>query len=242
MSETTMTTLNPRLDRDRDLLLYGSGGFGRETAQLVNDLNSVGARWRLQGFIDDNPARHGKVIEGTPVIGGREQIEDFPDALLAVCTGRPDDYLSRMRIVAELGIPARRYATLVHPSAVVSSSSTVGPGTVVLAQVVLTASVRIGSHVAIMPHATLTHDDVVEDFVTIASGVRLGGGVHVHRGAYLGAGALIGENRAIGEYSLVGMGSVLTRDVPAQEVWLGAPARYRRDAAVSAGGGPSFQF
>lgn len=228
-----MTPIKPASNLGRELLLFGSGGFGRETAQLVHDLNAETAEWQLRGFIDDNPVRHGVVITGTQVIGGRERIKDFPDALIVVCTGRPDDYLSRMRIVAELRMPTRRYATLVHPSAVVSSSSSVGPGTVVLAHTTLTADVRVGSHVAIMPQATLTHDDVVEDFATIASGVQLGGGVHVGRGAYLGAGALIGENRKVGEFSLVGMGSIVTHDVPAGEVWFGVPARYRRAAAVA---------
>lgn len=218
-----------------DLVLVGAGGFGRETAQAVHALNSSGAGWRLLGYLDDDPARHGKLIDGTVVLGGRDRIEQLPDASLVVCTGRPSDYVSRLRIVAELGLPPERYATLVHPSCAISASSSIGPGSVLLAYVALTAAVRVGAHVLIMPHATLTHDDTVDDFATLASGVRLGGGVRIRKGAYVGAGAIIGEGRSVGAFSLVGMGAVVTHDVPPREVWAGVPARCRRMADVPPG-------
>ena len=216
----------------KDLVLVGSGGFGRETAQAVHALNARGPAWRLLGYIDDDPARHGTIIDGTAVLGGREEIGRLPEAFVVVCTGRPTDYVSRIKIVAELGLPPERYATIVHPSAAVSASSSVGPGSVLLAHVALTAAVSVGAHVAVMPHVTLTHDDMIDDFATIASGACLGGGVRVRRAAYLGAGALIGENRTIGAFSLVGMGAVVTRDVPACEVWAGVPARRLRAADI----------
>lgn len=221
--------------RCRDLVLIGSGGFGRETAAAVHALNRTGAAWRLLGFLDDDPARHGLVIDGTAVLGGRELIGDLPRASFVVCTGRPRDYVSRLRIVADLGLPPERYATIVHPGAAVSPSSSVGQGSVLLAHVTLTAAVTVGAHVAIMPNVTLTHDDVADDFATIASGVCLGGGARIHTAAYLGAGALIGENRTVGAFSLVGMGAVVTHDVPAREVWAGVPARRLRAADIPRG-------
>jgi sugar O-acyltransferase (sialic acid O-acetyltransferase NeuD family) len=214
-----------------DLVLFGSGGFGRETAEAVRAAaRQGGAAWRLLGFIDDDPARHGQVIEGTPVIGGRDAIARLPDARLVLCTGRPGDYVSRVRIAGELSLPAERYATIIHPNAAVSASSSAGPGSVLLAHVTLTAGVSVGAHVAVMPQVTLTHDDVIDDFVTIASGVCLGGGVRIGTAAYIGAGALIREQLTVGPYSLIGMGSVVTRNVPAGEVWAGTPARYLRAA------------
>jgi sugar O-acyltransferase (sialic acid O-acetyltransferase NeuD family) len=218
--------------RSRDLVLIGAGGFARETAQAVNALNQNGVAWRLLGYLDDDPALHGQVIDGTVVLGGRDRIRELPDAMFVVCTGRPGNYVSRLKIVGDLGLPPERYATIVHPTAAVSFSSSVGPGTVLLAHVTLTAAVVVGAHVAVMPHVTLTHDDIVEDFVTIASGVCLGGGARVRTGAYLGAGALIAENRTVGAFSLIGMGAVVTHDVPAAEVWAGVPARRLRAADI----------
>ncbi|TDD82362.1 acetyltransferase [Actinomadura rubrisoli] len=209
----------------RDLVIFGAGGLGRETAQAVAALPG----WRLLGFAEDDP-RRGQLVDGLPVLGGPKDVADMPKVRLVVCTGSPRDYGSRERIVRRLGLPPDRYATIVHPAAWVSPSSRIGPGSVVLAQTVLTASVLVGAHVAIMPHVTVTHDDVIEDHATIASGVRLGGSVRVRAGAYVGAGALVREGVTIGAGALVGMGAVVLGDVPPGEVWAGSPARRLRPA------------
>jgi sugar O-acyltransferase (sialic acid O-acetyltransferase NeuD family) len=211
-----------------DLVIIGSGGFGRETVEAVRALNATGARWQLAGYLDDDPARHGMVIDGVPVLGDIGELSNMPDVSVVVCTGRPANYISRPRIVEKLRLSPERYATIIHPSAAVSATSQVGPGSVLLAQTVLTTTVTVGSHVAIMPHVTLTHDDVISDFATLASGVCLGGGVHVGWSAYVGAGALVREHRSIGSGALVGMGAVVTRDIPPHEVWAGVPARHVR--------------
>ena len=218
-----------------DLVVVGAGGFGRETVEAVHAMNAAGAAWRLLGYLDDDVSLAGTWLNGVPVLGGIAELKQLPDASVVVCTGRPDNYMSRSRIIRTLGLPAERYATIVHPAAVVSASSRIGPGSVLLACTVLTAAVAVGSHVAVMPHVTLTHDDVVEDFATLASGVRLGGGVRIGQCAYVGAGALIREARTVGAYALVGMGAVVTGDIPAREVWAGVPARHLRAVGVRDG-------
>ncbi len=217
-------TSSPR----RDLLVIGSGGFGRETVEAVRAINAAGGSWQILGYLDDDPELRGQVVDDVPVLGGVAEVGSYPSALVVVCTGRPGNYLSRPRIVGALGLSPGRYATIIHPSASVSSSSEVGPGSVILAQTVLTASVSVGSHVAIMPHVTFTHDDTIGDFATVASGACLGGGVRISAGAYIGSGALVREYRTIGSGALVGMGAVVAHDVPAHEVWAGVPARFVR--------------
>lgn len=214
----------------RDLLIVGAGGFARETAAAAR----AGGAWRVLGFLDDDPALHGLRRAGLPVLGPVDAAAGHPDAAVVVCVGNPRNYVSRRRIVRRLGLPAERYATVVHPSAEVGAGSTLGPGTVLLAGAVLTADVTVGAHVAVMPQAVLTHDDRIGDYATIASGVRLGGGAMLADGAYVGAGALIREGVTVGAWSLVGMGSVVLRDVPQGQIWAGNPARQLRRADLPA--------
>jgi sugar O-acyltransferase (sialic acid O-acetyltransferase NeuD family) len=162
------------------------------------------------------------------------RVLDMPDAAVVVCVGNPRNYTARRTIVDRLGLPADRYATVLHPSVSIGAGSFVGPGSVLLAGTVLTADVEVGSHVAVMPQAVLTHDDRIGDYATIASGVRLGGGAVLETGAYVGAGALIREGVRVGAWSLVGMGSVVLTDVPSDEIWVGSPARKLRSADVTA--------
>ncbi|MEU6352781.1 acetyltransferase [Streptomyces sp. NPDC047072] len=212
------------------LVIVGAGGFARETAQAVADLGD----FTLLGHLDDNPALHGTEVDGVPVLGGCDLVHELPEARVVICVGNPRDYAARARLVRRFGLPEDRYATVVHPTAAVSATSEIGPGSVLLAHCVLTAAVRVGAHVAVMPHVVLTHDDVVEDHVTLTSGVRLGGGVRLERGAYVGSGALVREGTTVGAWSQIGMGSAVLDDVPPGEVWVGSPARRLREAGAPA--------
>lgn len=212
----------------RELVIVGAGGFARETAA------AAGPAWRVAGFLDDNPALHGTIRSGRPILGPVSLVHDMPEAAVVVCVGNPRNYTARRGIVERLGLPAERYATVLHPSVSIGAGCQVGPGSVLLAGAVLTADVTVGSHVAVMPQAVLTHDDVVGDYATIASGVRLGGGAVLEAGAYVGAGALVREGVTVGAWSLVGMGSVVLTDVPSEEIWVGSPARKLRSADLTA--------
>ena len=210
----------------RDLVIVGAGGFARETAA------AAGPAWNVVGFLDDDPALHGTIRSGLPILGPVGDAAAF-DAAIVVCVGNPRNYRARRQIVERLGLPAHRYATVIHPSVVIDAGSVVGPGSVLLAGTVLTADVTVGAHVAVMPHVVLTHDDMVGDYATVASGVRLGGGAVLQQGAYVGAGALVREGVTVGAWSLLGMGSVVLHDVPPGQIWAGNPARLLRETAVS---------
>jgi sugar O-acyltransferase (sialic acid O-acetyltransferase NeuD family) len=222
----------------RPLVVVGSGGFGRETVEVVRAVNAEAHTWDLLGFLDDDPALHGTEIDGAPVLGGIDDMERFGAADVVVCTGHPGNYFSRKRIVERLGLAPTRYATIVHPTAVLPTTASVGGGSVLLAHVVATASVRIGRHVSVMPGVVFTHDDVIEDFATFGAGACLGGRVHVEEGAYVGSGALVREDRTVGAWALVGMGAVVTKDVPLAETWAGVPARFLRPVLVPDGVAP----
>jgi sugar O-acyltransferase (sialic acid O-acetyltransferase NeuD family) len=209
----------------RDLFLVGAGGFGREVAEAVRAANADRPTWRLLGFLDDDPGNHGRVVGGLPVLGPIESVHDHASAQVVLCSGHPGNYDSRRAIADRLGLDDERYATIVHPGATVGSTCTVGAGSVLLAHVDVTADAEIGRHVAVMPQVVVTHDCRVEDFATLASGVRLGGSCRVERGAYVGSAASVRESVTIGRRALIGMASVVTRDVPADRLWYGIPAR-----------------
>ena len=208
------------------LLILGSGGFAVETIEVVNAINSSGGTIELIGVADDDVALHGQERLGVPVIGSIEaSVRKYDDALLITTMGNPSAFTVRRKVVNRLGLSDERFATLIHPTAVVPSSASIGVGSVVQANVVMTADVVIGRHVLVMPAVVLTHADRIGDYVTIASGAKISGEVRIDDEAYIGAGSLIRERLTIGARSLVGLGAIVLDDVPPEETWVGNPAR-----------------
>jgi sugar O-acyltransferase (sialic acid O-acetyltransferase NeuD family) len=207
------------------LLLVGAGGLARETLELIRAVNDVAPTWRVVGILDDDPQRHGTLVHDIRVIGSSDAVHEYPETLVTVCVASPARPAGRLALARRLNLPAERFATLIHPLAVVPRSASIGPGSVLHATTVLTADVTLGAHVAVMPAVVLTHDDHVGDGVTFGAGARLAGGVTVEDAAYIGSGALVREHLRIGARAIIGMGAVVTSSVPAGEVWAGVPAR-----------------
>ena len=205
----------------RPLILVAASGLAREVLALVR----ASDEYEVVGFLDDDIARHGTMLDGVPVLGDLDSVVDHLEPDLLVCAGRG---VVRERIVDrldELGVFPVRYATVIHAGVDVPAGCEIGAGSVVLAGVVLTAAVTVGSHVVVMPNATLTHDCVVQDFGTVCAGVALGGGVVVGRAAYLGMSSSVRENVRVGERATLGMGAALLVDQPDDQTWVGVPAR-----------------
>ena len=51
------------------------------------------------------------------------------------------------------------------------------------------------------------------------------GSTRVDRNATIFSNVIVREQTHIGEGAIIGMGSVLTKSVPAAEIWFGAPAK-----------------
>lgn len=86
---------------------------------------------------------------------------------------------------------------------------------------------EIGNDVFIMNQSYVAHDCVIGDFATLASSVLLAGHVSVGEGANLGLGTKVHQFRVVGAGCIVGMGSVVSRDLPAISKAYGAPAKVR---------------
>ena len=209
----------------RPLLLLGAGGLARETLVAVRAQPDV---WRPIGVLDDDPVRHGDVVDGVPVLGPTDRVFDHPDAAVVPCVASAARPAARLRLTERLGLLSDRWATVIHPAAQIAPGTAIGEGSILLAGVVVTAPIVLGPYTMAMPHVLLTHDDELAAGVTLAGRATLGGGVRVGAGAYLGQGCMVRENLTIGTEAVIGMGSVVLADVPDGQTWAGVPARKLR--------------
>lgn len=71
----------------------------------------------------------------------------------------------------------------------------------------------------------IAHNCKLEENVWITGSTMLCGSTYVGRNATIFSDVIIREQSYIGEGSVIGMGAVVTKNVPAGETWIGAPAR-----------------
>ena len=215
----------------RDLVILGTGGTCIDVLDIVDEINAVDAQWRVVGFLDDAPERHGTQVAGLEVLGPLEHARDLPvGTMVANPLGSPTRPLLKRKIFDRIGLPHERYATLMHPTASVSTRSTLGAGTILFQHVSITAGATIGRSVTMLGGCRINHDDVVGDFATFANNVAIAGSVKVGEDAYLGIGSVVIGGAHIGAGSIVGAGSTCVHEVPRGVVVAGSPARVLRDA------------
>ena len=83
--------------------------------------------------------------------------------------------------------------------------------------------ITIEDSVQIGPNVTFTNDKyprAKQDFTLQR--------ILIKKGASIGAACTILGDTVIGENAMIGAGSVVTKDIPANELWLGNPARFIR--------------
>ena len=58
----------------KNLIIIGAGGVGKETAWIVEQINSIKETYNILGFVDDNKEIWNKYINGYTVLGGLKYI------------------------------------------------------------------------------------------------------------------------------------------------------------------------
>lgn len=200
------------------LLILGTRTFAVEVADLAVEVQE----FELAGFVENmERERCEQKLEDLPVFWV-EELAQLSKSHSAVC-GLSTTMRSRFTDqVAEFGM---KFATLVHPSAKVSSRSSPGEGSIVGVGVIVGSHTHLGRHVILNRGAMVGHHTEVGDYVTIQPGANVGGACKIGDATYIGMGAIVIDHITIGSHSVVGAGAVVTKEVPDNVLVVGVPAK-----------------
>lgn len=208
----------------KELIIAGAGGFGRETAWLVERINKKKLTWEIIGFVDDDDKLTGAKINGYPVVGSIDMIKAYPDAYVVCAIGSAVTRKKAVDRIEQLQ-PRIKFATLIDPDVVMSDLVSVGAGSIICAHTVITVNIELGKHVIINLDCTVGHDAVIGDFVTLYPSVNISGAADIGYCSELGTGTQIINGKKVGNYSIVGAGAVIVQDIPEKCTAVGCPAK-----------------
>lgn len=193
------------------------GGFS-EIIELCEDLN-----YEIVGIIDSKqvqkPYQYKLLGEDKDAPAIKEKFPDIPVVVV------PDPPAVRKKLIDHYKGLGFAFESLISKKATISRYASFGEGVIVANGVYVSSNVIIGNYVRLNVNCNIMHDCNINDFSTVAPNAVLLGHVVIKESVYIGSNATILPTTIIEHHSTVGAGAVVTRNVPANKVVKGVPAK-----------------
>lgn len=214
----------------KKLIILGGSGIGMIAVSIANELGY----YEVLGFLNDVVPVGSQIgkFNKIPVVGTTADISKYlhdEDVYFFIAYVGMQNEKEVFEKIKALNIPSHRFATLIHPTAIIPKGfCSIGNGVLMAPLTQLSPDTTIEDNCILLPNSFVGHDSTLKQFAHIATNAVVGANVIVGRGCHLGSNSTIREKITIGDFSLVGAGSVVLKDVPENAIVVGNPAKVLR--------------
>lgn len=208
--------------QDEEIYVLGVGG---STPVFIDIAESCG--YRIAGLYHYNGERTGEKDHGYPILGSFEDLyqSDIKGKMFLLSQG---DMKIREEVTNQLIKRDGIVPTLIHPTAVISRYADISDeGVVIGANCIVQADSIIKSNAVLRDMALVCHQTTIGNYCFVGPKALVGAHIEVKDFAFIGQDALLvsGKVGIVGEKSLLGAGAVLTKELSANVIAVGNPAR-----------------
>jgi len=205
----------------KKIYILGAGGFGRELLWWIKDINTIKPTWKIGGFLDDNLHALDGIQCDVPVAGSIKDWQPKENEVFALAFGSP---VLKRKIVAEMKAKGGKFATIIHPTAMVSEFAHYGEGLIMFPNSKLSVNSTVGNFVSILS-TPIGHETTIGDYSVISGNCNIIRNVIIGKDVFLAAGVSIAQDVHVGDGAYLGLGCVVLKDVKAGAKMFGNPAR-----------------
>jgi len=204
----------------KSLAIIGGGGHGKVIADVAEQLGWNNIVFFDSGWPNVSSNGHWKIVGNDSDFFYKN--EQYHGVIVAI--GNNEVRYEKTKELIEMGV---NVVSLIHPSAVVSKHSHLGPGSLVAANAVINPYTNIGFAAIVNTSSSIDHDCEIGDSVHICPGARIAGGVKIKNKSWIGIGASVIQKIEIGESSMIGAGSAVINNISDHVTAVGIPAKVK---------------
>ncbi len=209
----------------KEIAIYGAGGFGKEVACLINQINKVSPTWQIIGFFDDGVKKNEAISHFGKVLGGFKELQTWNTPLAIVfAIGSPNTI---KKIVDKINNPSIDFPNIIHPDVFFADKNTlkIGKGNVIVRACSFSCDVELGDFNQFNSISALAHDVKVGSFNVFMPLSRISGGTSIGDLNLFGIGSVILQNIKIGNNSRFSAGCYVMRNTKDGMLYAGNPAK-----------------
>lgn len=204
------------MSRNKTLAIAGGGAFSRLIVDLALDTGEYNSFRVYDDFA---------TIDGVNMFGKIKDIDTdlSNNAVDAVAIGigyRHFDLRERLYLHYR---QTNRLATLIHPTAFISSRAKIGQGCMIFSHVNIEAWAELADNVVVFNKSSVTHDVKIGEHTFLSVGVSMGGRTTIGRNVFIGVNATLINDISVGDNSTVAAGTLVSKDIPASSCVIGNP-------------------
>lgn len=209
----------------KDIAIYGAGGFGREVACLIRQINEFHAKpiWNFVGYFDDRVPK-GTILDYGVVLGDDIVLNFWAKEIaLVIAIGSTKSLLSVSSRITNKNV---EFPNIISPYAIFLDKKNfrAGVGNVICSQCVISTNVIVGNFNMINVCVPIGHDVSIGSCNVIMPNVNISGAVTVGNANFFGVKSTVLQCVKIGNDTTIGCGSVVMRKTKDGKLYFGNPA------------------
>lgn len=208
----------------KEIAIYGFGGFGREVACLINQINDLSHTWKLIGFFDDGYHK-GAVNRYGKVLGSLEDLNNWQTELSIIMAMATPRHLKN--IAENITNPLIAFPNIIAPNVNIfdNNAFSIGKGNLIFLGCRLSCDVSIGDFNLFNSNVSLGHDTKLNSFNVLGPNTRISGSCKVGNNNFFGVNTTVLQGIHIGNNTRVGAGSFVMRNTKDDNLYMGNPAK-----------------